>query len=87
MPGQGPAQTRRRIVYAVYQTADLGLMPSSALIIQRANRDVTGTRSVTEQFLSRRRQNATVMLRDDVLDIRDMGGIVKYDALLAVMNV
>ena len=87
MPRKRSPKAFCRIVNAVNEPADLRLMTAAAFIIQGTNRDIAGTRTVSEEFSLGCCQNTAVVLGNHVFNIADMRGVVENDTLFTVMNV
>ena len=87
MPFQRAAQALFGVVNAVSQAADDRSVAVSRLIVDRADRQITGTGAVSEEHTARGRYDTAVVLCDDMVDHGDMRAVVQYDALLAVMDV
>ena len=68
MPFQRAAQTFFGIVNAVSKSADHGSVSVSRFVIDRTDRQIAGSGTVSEQHTARCRDDTTVMLCNDVID-------------------
>ena len=68
MPFQRAAQTFFGIVNTVSKSADHGSVSVSRLVIDRSDRQIAGSGTVSEEHSARGRDDTAVMLRNDVID-------------------
>lgn len=87
MPFQRSAQALLGVVHTVRQAADHGSVTVSWLVVDRTDRQIAGTGSMTEEHSARGRYDTAVVLCDNVIDHGYMRAIVQNDAFLTVVNV
>ena len=87
MPDERAAKPIAGIAHTGDELRNLWQKPGAALKVNRADDDVAYRSSMTKKAVWRRGKDDAVVLRDDVINHRKMGRVVKHNPFLAVVDI